>query len=409
MKKKILSVLSLLMFLLVMAGCDAVSSITGEATLSSLALSKSSATVTQGSSYTLPAVGTVTYSDGTTSVVSVTWDKTVSTATAGTTVYTATYSEEGITVSAIFMMTVEAKEVEAATLSSIELPLTTATMTVGDSYTLPTIATALYSNGSTKTVMVTWNKAVSTLVAGTAVYTASYTENGVRVEAMFVLTVKQPEVEVKLSSLVLETTTATVTQGDSYNLSTIGTATYSNGTTKTVVLTWNKTVSTTTAGTTTYTASYTESGVTKTATFTLTVEAVVITAPAFTIEDVTVALNGTVEVTVKASGFTENVTGIDLRLYADSTYLTFVSAEFVGNAAGGLTIAKAESTSNYLAATITNSDAGVLLDGNIVKFKFTAINSGSTTVKMTSSTLLDVYSLKITDTDVSDTAKVTIQ
>ncbi len=74
-----------------------------------------------------------------------------------------------------------------------------------------------------------------------------------------------------------------------------------------------------------------------------------------------------------------------------------------------LTIAKQESTNNILVATVTNSTEGVLLDGSIIKFKFTAIKTGSTVVNINSATLLDVYSLKITDTNISDTAIVTIQ
>ncbi len=251
-----------------------------------------------------------------------------------------------------------------------------------------------------------WDKAVSTTTAGTTTYTASYTENSVKKSATLTLTVKA--VSTTLSSLKLSTTTATVNAGASYALPTTGTATYSDGTTKTVTLVWDKAVSTTTAGTTTYTASYTENSIKKSATFNLVVVIVSI-KPTFTIEDVTASVNGTVEVTVKASGFTTGAAGVDLRLYADSTYLTYSSAEFTGVAVGGLTIAKTDdkNASNIILANIPSSP--IILDGTIIKIKFTAIKTGNTTVNMTFSKLLDSKGLELEATDISDTATVTIK
>ncbi len=413
MKKKFLLVVSFLIFLLTMAGCELATTdliTTDEVTLKSLMLSKTTATVNVGDSYTLPTTAIAKYSDETTKTVIVTWDKSINTTTSGVKTYTAIYTEGAVNVVAEFSLIVLPKtEEEIETVTSLILLQTTATITQGDSYTLPETGTVIYSNGTSKTAALTWDKTVNTAIPGTALYTASYTESGVRVEAMFVLiVVDEIEVEVKLSSLVLGTITATITQGDSYTLPVIGTATYSDGTTKTVVLTWDKTLNTGMAGTSVYTASYTENGVKVEAKFVLIVEEGVV-MPSFTIENVTASLNGTVEVIIKASEFTQNATGVDLRLYADNTYLKFVSAEFTGVAAGGLTIAKQESTNNILVATVTNSTEGVLLDGSIIKFKFTAIKTGSTVVNINSATLLDVYSLKITDTNISDTAIVTIQ
>ena len=302
------------------------------------------------------------------------------------------------------------KTTEELTPKLLTLLTTEKTVSVGATYTLPTTGTVTYTDGTTKTVKVTWDKTVSTVKAGITTYTASYTENEITVVAEFKLEVEENEVvtNAELASLKLAYDTATVNAGASYALPTTGTATYSDGTTKTVTLVWDKAVSTTTAGTTTYTASYTENSIKKSATFNLVVVIVSI-KPTFTIEDVTASVNGTVEVTVKASGFTTGAAGVDLRLYADSTYLTYSSAEFTGVAVGGLTIAKTDdkNASNIILANIPSSP--IILDGTIIKIKFTAIKTGNTTVNMTFSKLLDSKGLELEATDISDTATVTIK
>lgn len=223
--------------------------------------------------------------------------------------------------------------------------------------------------------------------------------------------VTDDEGSVSLTGLVLSVKTATVTAGESYILPSTGTAVYSDGSTKTVTVTWSTAVSTASAGEKVYVASYTEGDVTKTAIFTLTVNSATETGYKITIEDVTAAVDGSVEVTVNASGFSEKLAAVDIRLKIDTNYLQFTSGEFLTPWSGGLTIIKADSADSSIimgASVAENSTVGNTLSGDTIKFKFKALKAGTTTVSISLADILDVSSVKLTGVDISDTATITI-
>ena len=218
------------------------------------------------------------------------------------------------------------------------------------------------------------------------------------------------EEEAKLSSLILSITTGTVNVGENYILPATGTAFYSDGTSKIVTVIWDKSVSTVSPVETTYIASYTENNITKTANFTLIVESKIDTDYQLTITDVTSAVDGTVAITVKASGFKDNIAGIDVRVKVDTSYLEFTSGEFLGGLSGGLTIAKVDTDSTiFMGATVVTAKDGVSLAGDFFTFKFKALKTGTTTVSITKIDVLDINSNKLTGIDISDIATITIQ
>ncbi len=214
--------------------------------------------------------------------------------------------------------------------------------------------------------------------------------------------------EITLKSLTLGITTGSATLGGGFTLPIKGTAVYSDSSSKSVTLVWDKAVNTTTVGTTTYTASYTESGTTVKATFKLNVVSSEDTGYKIKIEDVTASVNGTVEVTCSAEGFGDKITGMDIRLKIDNSYLEFLSGEFIGNLSGGLTIAKPSLTDSSIIIGATVVTEGADLSGEFFKFKFNALKSGTTKISIN---LVEVSNLSdgtISGIDISDTATLTI-
>lgn len=214
--------------------------------------------------------------------------------------------------------------------------------------------------------------------------------------------------DITLKSLTLGTTTGSATLGGTFTLPIKGTAVYSDSSSKSVTLTWDKEVSTITAGITTYTASYTESGVTVKATFKLNVVSSEDTGYKIKIEDVTASVNGTVEVTCSASGFVDKITGMDLRVKIDNSYLEFLSGEFLGNLSGGLTIVKPSLTDSSIIIGATVVTEGADLSGEFFKFKFKALKSGTTNISINFIDVSNSLDSTVSGIDISDTATVTI-
>ena len=141
---------------------------------------------------------------------------------------------------------------------------------VGDTFSYNGTCTALYSDGSTATVTPTVSSPdMST--TGTKTVTLTYTENGITATTTYNITVTA----VVLTSITLSGQTTSLNRGAAFSFGGTVTAHYNNSSTA------NVTSSTTfsgynmnTAGTYTVTASYTEGGVTKTATYQLTVNKV---------------------------------------------------------------------------------------------------------------------------------------
>lgn len=356
--------------------------------------------------YKLPATVTATYDNNTTKEVTITtWSPsaTADISAVGTTSYVAIFTEtysDGKTVTLTAVYTVEViKEIPAKTLSSIALSKTSDTVNKGTTYTLPTTATATYSNGETATVTVAWDKTVSTAAAGTTVYTASYTENGVTAKAPFSLTVNDDKVTV--TSFTIGTTEGTVAKGALYTLPETGTITYSNGTTKTATVTWNKGVNTGTVGEYEYIGSNTEAG-TLTVKFKLNV--VDGTTPVLTLSDISEVKAGeTFEVAVNASFFSKSVAAVDVRLSYDTTMVK--GLDDATSMIQGMKIVKHINGEQDISVVL---DTAAPLSGTIFKVKFKALKDGKTAIKFgTKTELLGTAGDKITVTT-TDTGVVSI-
>ncbi len=232
--------------------------VTSEKKLVNITLGKTEETINSGVRYALPETATATYDDGTTKAVSVIWDKSVDTIKIGTTLYIAIYTENGISKTATFNLTVKAP----ANLVSITLEKSnakTAQETI-TTYKLPATATAKYDDETTNEVFIIWNAVADTTVAGTFNYHATYTENGITKTATFTLIVEIGFIN-KVKSLAFQPDTITVEKNEIVKLPTKAVATYDNGTTKNVTVTWitTETVDTTTVGTKYNVATFTES------------------------------------------------------------------------------------------------------------------------------------------------------
>jgi len=196
-------------------------------------------------------------------------------ATAGEKTVTVTYTENGVTKTADFKVTVKEKPADV-TLESIAVTgsikaeywvgedLDTAGMTV----------TANYSNGSSKTVTGYTVSGFDSATAGEKTVTVTYTEDGVTKTAAFKVIVKEAPAEVTLDSITLAGLAKTEYKvGEALNTEgLVVTAHYSDGTSRTVSNYDLSGFTSATAGEKIVTVRYTEGGVTKTAAFTVQVK-----------------------------------------------------------------------------------------------------------------------------------------
>ncbi len=157
---------------------------------------------------------------------------------------------------------------QGLSVSSIALSGQTTSFNYGGTFSFGGTVTATYSDGSTADVTAdTVFSGYNMNSTGTQTVTASYTFNGTTVTATYSITVYKV-----LTKITLSGQTTSLNRGASFSFGGTVTATYNDGTTA------NVTSSTTfsgynmsTAGTYTVTASYTYRSVTKTATYSLTV------------------------------------------------------------------------------------------------------------------------------------------
>ena len=234
-------------------------------TLSSIALASNKKTsYSVGDEFVVPTV-TATYSDSTTAdVTSTTTFSGYDMTTAGNYTVTASYTEGNVTKTATYNITVTAKTLSTLTLTGT--PSTT-TYYVGDGFDSTGLTvTARYTDNTTADVTsdIVWTP--DPLTAGTTSVTGTYgdktvTVNGITVNALV------------LSSIAVSNATTTYYVGNSFVKPTV-TATYNNGSVAVVTNTatfsgYNMSV----AGNYTVSVSYTENGVTKTTSYSITVNA----------------------------------------------------------------------------------------------------------------------------------------
>lgn len=335
--KRILGILMSLMLLL-LSGCGGGSGTDKE--LVSLKLSITKASVEQNSYFTFPTAKAI-YNNSEEADVTVNWAPSKpDTSVIGTTMYTATYAENGVTVNATFQLTVTGTK----NLAGLTLAKTTDIVALKGSYVLPVTGTAIYDDSTTETVNLTWDKEVITTVVGTTIYTATYTENNKTVAATFSLTVKN----IILTNLSLESTKGSVKIGNVFTLPATGTATYDDGTTKTVNIIWTVTPDTSEIGIKDYTGTYTENEITKLVTYTLTVteKDPKIKELKFSPSTVIVAKNQTVVLPTTATAIYEDET-------TKTVNVTWITGTNVDTSKTGTQICVASYTYSYEGSNLT--------------------------------------------------------
>lgn len=235
--------------------------------LSSITLSNLTTSYYTGASFVNPTI-TAHYEDSTTAVIppascTITgFDNT----TPGTQTITVSYTEGSVTKTAAYNITMTQKAPASLTVAGMKT-----TFYVGDTFSFGGTASVTYNDGTTSVVNtgLTYNS-VDMNTAGTYTIYVTYTEGGVAVTATgYTITVNA----IVLDSIAISGQTTSFVVGDTFTVgSGVVTATYNNSSTA------NVTASTSfsgydmsTAGTQTVTASYTEGGVTRTATYSITV------------------------------------------------------------------------------------------------------------------------------------------
>ena len=202
--------------------------------------------------------------------------------TSGTKTVTVTYEEDGVEKTASFDITVNAP---APVLDSIEVTEqpTKTTYTVGDTFDAAGLEiTAHYTNGGADKVLTSGEYTLSTpdmSAAGTKMITVTYEEDGIEKTATFDITVNAPAPVLDSIEVTAQPTKTIYTVGDTFDAAGLEvTAHYTNGGADKVLTSGEYTLSTpdmSTAGTKTVTVTYEEDGVEKTATFDITVNALV--------------------------------------------------------------------------------------------------------------------------------------
>lgn len=217
----------------------------------SLALNTPSATVKHNSTYTRETTAKATYASGIVLSVPITWDANVNTSTVAIKTYNASYSENGISVSAVFTLTVKKY------LTGLNMTENSVSVDQYSAYSLPLIAIATYSDASTKEVPPTWLDIYQgTNVSTDLTYRYSYEEDGIVLTNSFKVYISKV-----LSTLTLNIRTDKVRQFATYIRNSNATLKYTDGTTKTVTVTWNDVnVNTSKLGATEYVCKYTENG-----------------------------------------------------------------------------------------------------------------------------------------------------
>lgn len=255
-------------------GCNSNNDSTSQVVkLSSISLSGTYQTVfTAGDTFNSDGlIVTAKYSDGTSKEVTNYTIEKPNMATAGSRAVRVIYEENGIRETAAYNITVN--PAPAITLSSISISGSyQTTFTVNDTFTYSgLIVTAYYSNSTSRNVT---NYTVSTpnmSTSGTKTVTVSYTESNITKYASYNITVN--DVVVTLSSITLSGNYPTTFEvGDTFSYAgLIVTAHYSNSTSRTVTPTSVSSPNMSTSGNKTITVSYTDNGVTKTNSYSITV------------------------------------------------------------------------------------------------------------------------------------------
>ena len=198
--------------------------------------------------------------------------------TPGTVEITVTYKdkESGVSVSASYMLTIVPRPI----LLSIEVSGQTLEYEVGDEFSFDGTCVATYNDDTTKEVEPVVVNEIDMSTPGEKTVVLKYEDHGKIVTTSYKITVKEkeepitpPEPEkVTLTRIEVKDYTATVKAGETYRFDGKVVAYYSDDTSREVTGYVLGTIDTSKTGSISVTVSYTEDGVTKTTSFTLTVE-----------------------------------------------------------------------------------------------------------------------------------------
>ena len=276
---------------------------------------------------------------------------------------------------------------EEVVLKSLTLAKSEETIIAGAAFELQTTGTAVYSDGKTKTVSLTWaENATQYLEVGEHGFMASYSEDDITVTANFKLIVvaNQPE------TLVLYQNSGTVLQNRDYDFPKTGKVTYSDKKEADVELTWAADADCSTAGSKIYQCTYTESGKTVTADFNLTVTAD--SSPVMKMKKTAESTVGSeIDVIVELTGITEKVTGTEIRFGFDSQSFEYVSASFLGSWSECMSITKIDDVNSgiLIASTARAAADASYLSGDILKIKLKSKKAGKSEVYILKGEVLD--------------------
>ena len=413
------------------------------AVLKTIELNPATATVKQNAPFTLPTTATATMSDSKTKEVAVTWDKAVSTATAGTFTYTASYTYKNVTKTDVFILTITPNIV----VTEFTVTPIADTVTKGGSYVLPATGTLKYSDNHTESVAITWDRAASTATAGTFTYTGTNAKTTKTVT--FTLTVldntkpllelsdvnvdKNGTFDVVVNASFFQTNVSAVEIGLAYDSTMVeptgtvemlgelaselqivkqstGVITASVATGKDAGVTLSGQIlkfkfrAKTTSGTTNITMSKANiidlSGAALVQNVQSTDKGVVVingTDPAgnkILISDASAITNSTADVIVSASEFTETALGVEVTLLYDTTcmdlprdsnnqILASAITPLNGSINDTLKIVKEVSAGKIVVSLITKSSTPISINGNLFKVSFkTKSVTGKTTVSL---------------------------
>ena len=414
-----------------------------EIILQSIALAVKTGTATAGTTFTLPTTATATFSDSSTQQVVVTWDKAVSTATAGTFTYTASYTYKNVTKTDVFILTITPNIV----VTEFTVTPIADTVTKGGSYVLPATGTLKYSDNHTESVAITWDRAASTATAGTFTYTGTNAKTTKTVT--FTLTVldntkpllelsdvnvdKNGTFDVVVNASFFQTNVSAVEIGLAYDSTMVeptgtvemvgglaselqivkqstGVITASVATGKDAGVTLSGQIlkfkfrAKTTSGTTNITMSKANiidlSGAALVQNVQSTDKGVVVingTDPAgnkILISDASAITNSTADVIVSASEFTETALGVEVTLLYDITcmdlprdsnnqILASAITPLNGSINDTLKVVKEVSAGKIVVSLITKSSTPISINGNLFKVSFkTKSVTGKTTVSL---------------------------
>lgn len=191
-------------------------------------LAESSTTTTEGVEPELPGTVKATYESGRTGDVNVTWDSISASQYAAEGSFTVNGTVNGTSIKAVCNVTVNKAPATIVSLEKVEV-----STAAGVAPAFPGTVKANYSDGTSQTLSVSWNKVEGDYSTEGNTFEVKGTVAGTDLEAVCSVKVTAPEI------VSAKSTSVTTKAGIAPVLPETVTVEYTNGTTKTVAVTWN--------------------------------------------------------------------------------------------------------------------------------------------------------------------------